>query len=262
MGSAAASAFTYVNATRLRHLMQHGATRSQAVAEVAHHPGIFLFSVAFIYLLGVAGSTAVVFDFILGSSLDLPARIVVAAIAALLVLVVQSLARGVGAFRPEVTAALLYTPLQLLSYLAVPVVRPTFALTEALLSRIFGGAPEDRLGASEEDLRVLVDAVEETEALEESERDMITSIFEMSDRDVSEIMVPRVDVVAIESEMRVVDAIDVLVSSGHSRVPLFEGDLDHLLGIVHLRDLVGALRAERGEEPVVRLARAMHVVPE
>jgi CBS domain containing-hemolysin-like protein len=262
MAAAGTAAFTYVNATRLRHLMQHGASRSQAVHEVTHHPGTVLFSLAFVHLLAVAGSTAIVFDYLAGSALDVPYRVALTVLTVFVVLIVQSFARGVGALRPEATAALLYRPVQLLALLATPIVRPGFALTEAVVRRVFGGASDDRAATSEEDLRVLVDAVEDTEALEENERDMITSIFEMSERDVVEIMVPRVDVVGLDGATTVANAIDLLVSSGHSRVPVYEGDLDHLLGMVHLRDLVGALRAGRANEPIGPLARAVHVVPE
>ena len=52
------------------------------------------------------------------------------------------------------------------------------------------------------------------------------------------------------------------MQTGHSRIPVYEGDLDHVLGLVHLRDLTGALRANRGAEPVALLVRPIHVVPE
>jgi CBS domain containing-hemolysin-like protein len=107
-----------------------------------------------------------------------------------------------------------------------------------------------------------VDVVEETTALEEDERDMITSIFELSDRDVREIMVPRIDLIAVPSSMTIDEAIDVLVTSGHSRVPVYEDDLDHVSGMVHLRDLAKAIRAGRGQASVSQFLRSVHVVPE
>ena len=149
-----------------------------------------------------------------------------------------------------------------MSWITRPIVQPGYLLAELVLRRLFGAGGEDRVGANEEDLRVLVDAVEETEALEEDEREMITSIFEMSDRDVSEIMVPRIDVISVEGSTPVDAAVDLLVQTGHSRIPVYEGDFDHVLGLVHLRDLTGALRANRGSEPVALFVRPIHVVPE
>src|SRR5207244_3182003 len=58
------------------------------------------------------------------------------------------------------------------------------------------------------------------------------------------------------------EAIDLAVSSGHSRLPVYEEDLDHVAGVVHLRDLAEAVRQNRGDSPVMELVRPLHVVPE
>src|SRR5207302_1115004 len=86
--------------------------------------------------------------------------------------------------------------------------------------------------------------------------------FELSDRDVREIMVPRPDIVATDAATPISDAVDLLVSTGHSRVPVYEGDIDHVLGLVHLRDLTGALRGGRGGGSAEEVVRPLHVVPE
>ena len=199
LASAAQASFAYVNAARLRHLMQQGHSRAQAMFEVVHHPGPFLASVAFIYLLAVGAAAFVVVSFL--DSFIAPSsgpRVLVGAVALLLAFIAQMFARGLAAVRPEAVAVVLYRPLQIMSWITRPIVQPGYLLAELVLRRLFGAGGEDRVGANEEDLRVLVDAVEETEALEEDEREMITSIFEMSDRDVSEIMVPRIDVISAE----------------------------------------------------------------
>jgi CBS domain containing-hemolysin-like protein len=156
----------------------------------------------------------------------------------------------------------LYGPLRVLGALTVPLVRPWDLLITKALRRLTGAPGDERVATSEEDLRLLVDVVEETEALEDEEREMITSIFELSDRDVREIMIPRVDLVAIESSTSVSDAVRIVISSGHSRVPVYEEDLDHIVGIVHLRDLAAKLESGRKGEPVAELVRPAHIVPE
>jgi CBS domain containing-hemolysin-like protein len=75
-------------------------------------------------------------------------------------------------------------------------------------------------------------------------------------------MVPRVDVIALPAETSVESGLDVLVASGHSRVPVYEEDLDHIDGIVHLRDLARELRAGHGSHSLGSLVRPVHVVPE
>jgi CBS domain containing-hemolysin-like protein len=260
IASAAQSAFAYLNATRFRSLMQHGATRSQAIQQIAHEPGPMLASISLLYLVAIAVATLVAFDFARWQFADPIPQYVSLAIAALLLLGTQSIARALATVRPERAAMVLYRPLSFFGVISRPITGPWLMMTSALLRRLFG--VEDRVATTEEDMRALVDVVEETAALEEEERDMITSIFELSDRDVREIMVPRVDVVALPNSMTVNEAVDVLVSSGHSRVPVYEDDLDHIAGIVHLRDVTQALRAGRGEATVGQFLRPIHFVPE
>jgi putative hemolysin len=263
LASAAQASFAYVNAARLRHLMQHGVSRAQAMFEVVHHPGPFLASVALLYLLSSSAAALVVYRFVaLYIEPSLGWQLLVGAVALLLAFTVQMFSRGLAAARPEMVAVVLYRPLRVISWITRPLVAPWYWLTTVILRQLFERGVDDRGGTTEEDLRVLVDAVEETEALEEDERDMIASIFEMSDRDVSEIMVPRIDLVAAEGASTVDETVDLLVQTGHSRIPVYEGDLDHVLGLVHLRDLTAALRAGRGQESIGTMVRPVHVVPE
>jgi CBS domain containing-hemolysin-like protein len=260
IASAGQSAFAYLNATRYRSLMQHGATRSQAVQQITHEPGPLLASISLLYLLAVAVATLVAVDFAWWQFTDPLPQFVTLGVAALLLLGTQHVARGVATVRPERAAMLLYRPLSVFGVISRPLMAPWHMLTNAVLRKLFG--VEDRVATTEEDMRALVDVVEETAALEEDERDMITSIFELSDRDVREIMVPRVDVVALPISLTVNEATDVLVTSGHSRVPVYEGDLDHVAGMIHLRDLAQALRAGRGVATVSQFLRPVHIVPE
>jgi CBS domain containing-hemolysin-like protein len=174
----------------------------------------------------------------------------------------QAMGRRIATIRPEPVAAALYTPMRILGTVTLPLIWPWYVISDRLLGTVFRVRAEEHFSTNEEDLRVLVDAVEETEALEEDEREMITSIFELSDRDVREIMVPRPDIVGADGALRVTQVIDLLVSTGHSRVPVYEGDIDHISGLVHLRDLAEALRKGRGDTPISTFVRPLHVVPE
>jgi CBS domain containing-hemolysin-like protein len=262
LAAAGQAAFAYVNAARLRHLMQQGATRTQALVEVLNRPGPFMTSVALLYLLAVAGSTIAAFSFARLFVADGAWQIVTVVVGLILVFLTQTLARTIAVLRPERVSVVLYRPLGAIGIITRPLVQPWYLLSDLIARRALGISDEARVSTTEEDLRVLVDAVEETEALEDDEREMIASIFEMSDRDVSEIMVPRVDMVTTEGTTRIVETVDLLVKTGHSRIPVYENDLDHVLGLVHLRDLAGAMLTGQDEAPVSSLVRPMHVVPE
>jgi Mg2+/Co2+ transporter CorB len=131
-------AFGYLNAARMRHLMQQGATRSQALAQVLHNPGPFLSSIGLLYLLSVAATTLVAFEFAMQLIHDVVWRVVALVIVALLALSVQIVARSIASVKPERAAVLLYGPLRIVGIITGPLVRPWFSITEMLVRRIPG----------------------------------------------------------------------------------------------------------------------------
>ncbi len=95
-----------------------------------------------------------------------------------------------------------------------------------------------RRNVTEEDIRELVDAGEEKGVIEESQKDMINNIFEFSEMTAEDIMTPRTDVEAVDVEDSVQDALAISIEKGFSRVPIYEEDLDHVIGILHIKDLL------------------------
>ena len=100
--------------------------------------------------------------------------------------------------------------------------------------------------ASEAELRDLMELAQERGVVERSERDMIESVFELGDTIVREVMVPRMDIVVIERGKTVRQALNLLLRSGFSRVPVVGDNTDDVLGVVYLRDLVKKERADGG----------------
>jgi CBS domain containing-hemolysin-like protein len=116
--------------------------------------------------------------------------------------------------------------------------------------------------ASEAELRDLVDLAEENEVIEPEERDMIASVFELGDTLVREVMVPRPDMVFIESTKTVDAAISLALRGGFSRIPVVGESVDDVVGIVFLKDLVGREREGGGDGSVESVMRPPVLVPE
>jgi len=132
----------------------------------------------------------------------------------------------------------------------IPSLAVTYAPLHALLlplARLLELLPigdsseEDLKAAKEEELRNLVESEQETGVLEEGERDMIQGVFGFHDRVVREVMVPRVDITAVEQSDSLRDLLDVIRETGHSRVPLYEESLDQIQGVVYVKDLLHLL---------------------
>src|SRR5437588_7114871 len=116
---------------------------------------------------------------------------------------------------------------------------------------VVGGRAQVRgpFGTGEE-LKMLVSVGEEEGVLEEEEREMIHGIFEMGDMRVREVLVPRTDLVAIEVNEPVEKAVDLVTKHGHTRIPVYEGNLDHIVGVLYAKDLLRAV--VRGEKKTLR----------
>src|SRR5260221_14794278 len=87
---------------------------------------------------------------------------------------------------------------------------------------------------TEEELRLLVNVVEEEGVLEEEETEMIRSIFEFADTTVREVMIPRIDMVILESDATVDQAVDVALKGGFSRIPVYEENIDNIIGVLYI----------------------------
>jgi len=117
-------------------------------------------------------------------------------------------------------------------------------------------------GVTEDDLKSLVDAGQEEGVFEKAERQMIYSIFELSDTLAREIMVPRIDMLALDVDTPLVQAVDAVLQAGYSRVPVYEESVDNTLGLLYAKDLLRAWRESDQMETLHRLLRPAYFVPE
>jgi CBS domain containing-hemolysin-like protein len=117
---------------------------------------------------------------------------------------------------------------------------------------------------TEDQLRDMIDTAESDEVIEETERAMIHSIFELSDTVVREIMVPRPDMVAVAVGIPLGEVLDVILECGHSRIPVYREDRDRIVGLVYAKDVLGRMRQGDGAlaEPWDDLLRTPFFVPE
>ena len=106
----------------------------------------------------------------------------------------------------------------------------------AIGNRVTPGRPRSATFSSEEQLLSMVDEATDLEVLEQEDRELIHSIFEFNDTIVREVMLPRTDMVTLERDATVADAMGLFLSRGFSRIPVIGDDTDDVLGVVYLRD--------------------------
>ena len=159
---------------------------------------------------------------------------------------------------PEAIAKRVAGPLRVFEKIAAPLVRFTSASANGL-ARLLHIKDVDEGQVSEEELRYMVS---EQEDLSDDEKRMIHEVFELGDTTARQVMVPRVDVEMVEDTTSAGDAMNLMLETGYSRLPVFHDNVDSILGTVGLRDLLEAVLAGKADEPVTGFIREGMFVPD
>lgn len=157
-------------------------------------------------------------------------------------------------------ARLASRPLRLLVWILYPIGGLIYGLTHLLL-RLLRIRPESMF-TSEAELRDLAEVGSERGTLDESETEIIHSLFEFGDTAVHEIMTPRVDILALESRAGLAAACEMIRTRQISKLPVFRESIDDVRGILYAKDVLPFLNGTFPEVDLVRLARPPYFVPE
>jgi len=153
-------------------------------------------------------------------------------------------------------------PLNVFRLLFNPVVWVVNASTNFVLRPWGIRLGEEMEAHSEEELRIMISSSTASGVLEPEERDYLNNVFDFGDRVAREIMVPRPDIEAIPSDAPLPEMVDIAVYGRYTRYPVYEGDLDHILGAVHVKDLFRAASENPEDFDIRSIIRPCLVVPE
>jgi len=131
------------------------------------------------------------------------------------------------------------------------------------IAGLFGARVSDEVQISAEELRLIVERGGEQGVLEAEEEQMINAVIELGTRRVHEVMVPRTSIVALPHDLTIEQAVDTIVAEGHSRIPVYQGTVDEIIGIIYAKDLLPFLKSGAPDPPPLRsLFRTPVLVPE
>jgi len=186
--------------------------------------------------------------------------VVVLAITYLSLVIGELVPKRIALQDPEGIAARVAGPMALLARLAAPLVRVLSASTD-LVVRLIGLSSEGTTPVTEEEIRILIGEGTEAGVFDASEQEMVESIFRLDDRHISMVMTPHTEIVSLDVSDSPETIRHKLAGGDFSIVPLVRGSLDHLVGMIHMTDLlVSVLAAEPWD--LAKLARPAHFVPE
>lgn len=248
---AAEASLSGVSRSSVRKMGEEGHTRAKAVDHLLHEPGSIAVSMMLLKTASVLG-VGVALARLLPDTLALGQILSVSVAAWLLLVMAQALVRSWVLARPLAIALALAPVLRVLAWLLTPVA--------ALLRRVGSSAVAAPQAPVDEALRSVMHD-EDEEPILDSEKEMITSILEMDETVAREVMVPRLDIVAVPVEMSLREALGVIIAAGHSRIPVYDEHIDRIVGLLYAKDLLTCFQAGRDDVPIRTLLRPATFVP-
>ncbi len=276
---AAEFALVSVRRTRIEELVQQGKAGAGAVKKALEDPDRFIaatqLGITIASLgLGWLGEPALAHfiepvlallpeSWVGLASPSISAVMAFAVITFLHVVIGELMPKSIALQRPESTALFVARPTLWSEILFKPAI---WALngTGNLLLRLIGmrAASGHEMVHSVEELKMLVVASEESGVLEDAERDMLHAVFDFGGMTAHAVMVPRTEMIAIDADAPLYDLIHLAIKHSHTKFPVYEGDLDHILGVAHVKDLVRVQHGERRTATVRGLIRETLFVPD
>jgi magnesium and cobalt exporter, CNNM family len=172
--------------------------------------------------------------------------------------------KGIALGHPERTALAVSGPVRAFFVAARPLIWLLQASTNAILRGLHLEPPgAEHEAHSEAELRMLLSSSAEQGEIEHDEQEMLYKVFDFADKEVSDVMVPRPEVAAISIDLPPEEALKAVLESPYTRYPVYRESLDDIVGILHIRDLIGAMY-DQGLVAVdlQALVRAAYMVPE
>jgi putative hemolysin len=263
ISATAETSLTSVSRIWLRARRAEGDPRAALVERLHRNPGGYLGTILVtntLALMLASSSATLLAEQHLGEGAALWAAV---ALAILVLLFCELGPKTYALQHSETMARRVARPVALATQALSPVVSVLTAISAVFFRVLPGEGGRRNPFLTEEELKELVLASEQEGVVEEEEREMIHGVLEMTDKPVREVMVPRVQMVALPADSTVDEAIAEIREHGHSRIPVYEETVDNITGVIYAKDLLGNTGGDAPEElRVGSLARPPTFVPE
>src|SRR5438876_2409817 len=255
VASAAETSFTSISRIKLKNLVEEGDPQGIEIENLLSNPNRFLSTILIVNSVAVivASSMATVLALRFSETLG---EVVSTVLISLVVLIFCEITPKTAAVQnPLRWARVFVRPVRNAAWLLQPIVWSLGAITNSLVRLMGGQVKHGGPFVTEEELRLLVTVGEEEGVLEEEETEMIHSIFEFADTTVREVMIPRIDMVTLESDATVDEAVDLALQAGYSRIPVYGESIDDIIGVLYTKDMLKQLREGHNTLPIRELVR-------
>jgi CBS domain containing-hemolysin-like protein len=260
----AETSISRMSKVRAHHLVDQKRGGADRLLRIVNDPAPFLNIVLLLTLISHVTGTALAAGLAI-SKFGASGEAVAAAIMTLLIFIFAEVGpKTFSVVHTERAALLMARPVYLLGRVLQPVGKLLIFIANAIISPLPGRTLPKGPFVTEEEIRHMVDVAEEEESIEEGERELIHSVFEFGDSIVREVMVPRPDMVTARADASLGEVLENIIEAGYSRIPIYEGDIDNIVGVLYAKDVLKRVHESESNEEikVSGLARAPLFVPE
>lgn len=256
--SASETALTAISRLRIRTLVEQGVTKANLLAELTEEPAKVITAI----LIGNNVVNIVASTIATAVAIDIWGPVGAGISAAFMTLMIltfgEILPKSIATYYVETVSLLVARPIFLLTRVLSPVIA-VFNGLFGLIVRWFGGERSSAT-VTEDEIRTIIALGQEHGVLEKHEHDIIRSVFHFGETTAEEVMVPRVDIKAVPITASPEELAQAFAETQFSRLPVYEGTLENIIGAVHMKDFV---RAYHGNGvSLVELVRPVLFVPE
>jgi len=262
--SSSETAFIALQRVRMEHMVTTKVTGASRVARMLKRPERLLSTI----LLGnnFVNVAAAALGTVLAVSIWGPERgIIIATIGITILLLIfgETTPKTIATHHAERLSLLFARPIEVLSWILTPFV-VTLSWIASGFTKMVGGTPVPRSLVTDEEIRTMISVGHKEGTVEESEAEMLHKVFEFGDRPVREVMVPRPEVVCIEQGSKIDDFLSLYAESPRSRFPVYQENMDNVVGILSIKDVLMALAKGTitNESTIDDLVRPAYLAPE
>jgi len=264
LASGAETALTALPRITARSLEESDTAAGKAVSQLRHDPSLFLSTILIINSVALIVASSVGTIMLIGIFGSPWGEILATAgLSAVVLVFAELMPKNLAVRKPQRVALLLGRPVRWASVGLRPIIVVLGWVVSAIMSLLGqGGYNKPTPLITEEELRQIVTVSEAEGVLEEEEHDMIRGIFELGETTVGEVKVPRVDMTAVPVTTPLLEALDVILQQGHSRIPVYEENIDNIVGVLYDKDLLKYVRENQLDVDLRAIVRPALYVPE
>lgn len=230
------TALMSLNKIKLRHMVEEGVAGAKSVEKLIEDPNKLLGAILIgnnVVNIGASSLATVLATNIFGNS---GVGIATGVITILVLIFGEITPKSIAKQKSETVALMVVKPIQFIVFIFKPFVY-VFTIISSLFIRLLGGDPNKAESfITEEELKTMVDVSEEEGVLENVEKEMIFNIFDFVDLQVKDVMVQRVDIVAVDEEATYDEVMDIIKSEQFSRIPVYSETIDNVIGVINVKD--------------------------